>query len=66
MPVKNIAVWLARRLPIGGITLCAAMNAHATTIGMPENLGVRFLNPTPPARETGRIFTCYFSSPCTP
>jgi hypothetical protein len=66
MPVKTIAVWLARRLTFAGIALCAAMKANARTVGMPENLGVRFLNPTPPARETGRIFTCYFSSPCTP
>jgi ABC-type amino acid transport substrate-binding protein len=51
--MKNIAAWLARRLPVAGIALCGAMQVHAATIGVPENLGPWGISPTLPDDQRG-------------
>jgi ABC-type amino acid transport substrate-binding protein len=51
--MTNITNWLTGRLPIAGIALLSVVQAHAATIGVPENLGPWGLGPTLPEDQRG-------------
>jgi ABC-type amino acid transport substrate-binding protein len=51
--MRNIAAWLARRLPVAGILLCGTIQVQAANIGVPENLGPWGISPSLPDEQRG-------------